>query len=238
MDKVFGLRAVSTPDEGMIATAKSDRSESVGSDSRLVLDDLRVWDARSPHSALLEGTARRLLDAYAWLRDRASRWAKDDRRSRQWIRSAASSPDGRPTEQSGGGVDELKRTFVRIITDLDRALPKPPAGDRGGPSSTQRSSLTGTAVRSGVDGVDSNEKRRELKTLRKRLTVMYDRLRATEKERRDLSDVVRRNPPDRATTDSLKAALAKQKEKNAHLQAIVDEMSAIQAAHQRRQLLE
>lgn len=71
--------------------------------------------------------------------------------------------------------------------------------------------------------------------LRKHLALLTDRLKAVDKDKRDLLDAMHRNrsarPSATETADSLRAMLDKERSKNDHLQAVVDEMFDAVAAH-------
>lgn len=73
------------------------------------------------------------------------------------------------------------------------------------------------------------------RSLRKRLALVTDRLRAVDKDKRDLLDAVHRNRPNRPaateTADSLRAALDRERRKNEHLQSVVDDMFAAHNDH-------
>lgn len=67
---------------------------------------------------------------------------------------------------------------------------------------------------------------RELRKLRKHLSVVNDRLKMADKEKRDLLNALQRNQsnPSAPSVDALQKMLDKEKEKNVHLQSVVDEM--------------
>lgn len=64
----------------------------------------------------------------------------------------------------------------------------------------------------------------ESRALRKRLAAVGDRLMAVEKEKNDLIEALSRHREVSTTVDRLRHAVAREREKNVHLQSVVDDM--------------
>jgi len=231
VEEAFGTRvqARDTNDEGTIK--RRDAEESTAAASTLRMSDLRVWDKRSPNDGLLNSIARRLLVHHRRLRADRDRLTADRERLRQLIEAqsvqSTSANHHRSVDEltrvldgdsPAGGVPAVlqKRELVEIMTRIRDALTanrenRPSGTENGGNSCCSRRLHGMTAVH-------------ESRELRKRLALVTDRLKAAEKDRRDLLGVVERSRSDPTPIESLRAVLGKEREKNDHLQSVVDVM--------------
>ncbi|KAL5243493.1 hypothetical protein ACI65C_010903 [Semiaphis heraclei] len=181
----------------------------------LGVNDIRVWDRRSPNDEILKSIAERLLIVHGrWrLEAETHRLTAAGERLRWLI----------PQSMSSAGVPELsrvldgdlqilqKRDLVEIMTCVRDGL----SVNRG-----PRTSVTGNSCCGGR--LHSMMATQELRELRTRLTLVKDRLRAVEKDKRDLLSIVERSQSDPTTVESLQTVLSKEREKNDHLQSVVD----------------
>lgn len=221
MDEAFGVR-VQTHD-------KNDEETIVGRGAKesevpmLGVNDIRVWDRRSPDDEVLNSIAGKLLIMYGRLRVETHRLKADKERLRWLIAQSVSSADSPVDELSrmldgdlqATGVPTVlqKRDLVEIITRVRDAL----SANREHRTSVTGNSCCGRRLHSVMAT-------HELRELRARLTAVKDRLRAAEKDKRDLLDIVERSRSDPTTVESLQAVLSKEREKNVHLQSVVDDM--------------
>lgn len=222
------VQARDTNDEGTIK--RRDAEASTAAVLTLRMSDLRVWDKRSPDDGVLNSIAGRLLVHHRRLRAERDRLAADRERLHQLIEAKSV----QSTSANHHSVDELtrvldgdspagcvpavlqKRELVEIMTRIRDALTanrenRPSVAENGGNSCCSRRLHGMTAVH-------------ESRELRKRLALVTDRLKAAEKDRRDLLGVVERSRSDPTPIESLRAVLSKEKEKNDHLQSVVDVM--------------
>lgn len=190
------------------------------------VNDIRVWDRRSPDDGVLTAIAGKLLAAHGLLRAETDRLAADRDRLRQLIVQTAVPSAGHTVDElarvpldggrSTGAVPAVvrKRDLVDIMTRIRDAL----SANRGhGPFAAPGNSCSGGRR---YDVIAAHE----LREVRKQLALVTDTLKATEKDKSDLLDVLARSRSDPTTTESLRAVLAKEKEKNDHLQSVVDDM--------------
>ncbi|XP_022180037.1 uncharacterized protein LOC111040420 [Myzus persicae] len=221
VDEAFGVR-VQTHD-------KNDEETIVGRGAKesevpmLGVNDIRVWDRRSPDDEVLNSIAGKLLIMYGRLRAETHRLKADKERLRWLIAQSVSSADSPVDELSrmldgdlqATGVPTVlqKRDLVEIITRVRDAL----SANREHRTSVTGNSCCGRRLHSVMAT-------HELRELRARLTAVKDRLRAAEKDKRDLLDIVERSRSDPTTVESLQAVLSKEREKNVHLQSVVDDM--------------
>lgn len=212
------------------------------------IDDLRVWDPRSRHDAVMDSIANKLLDVYArfWIRIEKGIVVQNE-----WvIRSAGSAEplDDRVPSSQSTGLPEL-RDFVDIVVTVRDALsenyhrqhddvnsPKTLENLAAAESkihSSQKGSLQevdGILMQANgqhfrVDGQSLTKRQKSIRELRKNLALVTDRLKAVDKEKRDLMVAVHRIQLDPSVI-SLQAILEKEKEKNVYLQSLVDKMFA------------
>ncbi|XP_027849465.1 uncharacterized protein LOC114129041 [Aphis gossypii] len=233
VEEAFGgtrVQARDTNDEqGTIK--RRDAEESTAAVSTLRMSDLRVWDKRSPNDGSLNSIAGRLLVHHRRLRAEWDRLTADRERLRQLaeakpVRSTGANHRSvdelaRPLDgdSSAGGVPAVlrKRELVEIMTRIRDALTA--ANRENGPSVAENGGNSCCSRR--LHGMTAVHESREL---RKRLALVTDRLKAAEKDRRDLLGVVERSRSDPTPIESLRAVLSKEKEKNDHLQSVVDVM--------------
>jgi len=199
-----------------------ERGTEVSTIPMLGVNDIRVWDRLSPDDEVLKSIAERLLIVHGRLRAETHRLTAARERLRWLITQSVS---------AGGQVEELakvldgdlqttgvpavlqKRDLVEIMTRVRDGL----TANRGHRPSVIGNSCCGRRLHSVMAT-------QELRELRKRLTLVKDRLRAAEKDKRDLLGIVERSRSDPTTVESLQAVLSKEKEKNNHLQSVVDDM--------------
>ncbi|CAI6346031.1 unnamed protein product [Macrosiphum euphorbiae] len=187
--------------------------------SMLEVSDIRVWDSRSPDDEVLKSIAERLLIVHGRLRAETRRLAADRERLRSLIAQSASSAElarALDGDLQATGVPTAvlqKRDLVEIMTRVRDAL----SANHGHMPSVAGNSCCGRRLHSAMAT-------QELRELRTRLAVVKDRLRAAEKDKRDLLGIVERSRSDPTTVESLRAVLGKEKEKNNHLQSVVDDM--------------
>jgi len=189
----------------------------------LGVNDIRVWDKRSPDDEILKSIAERLLIVHGRLRAETHRLTAARERLRWLITQSMSS--------AGGPVDELARVLDTDlqVTGVPTVLQKRDLVEimtrvRDGLSANRwhRTSVTGNSCCG--RRLHSVLATQELRELRTRLTLVKDRLRAAEKDKRDLLGIVERSRSDPTTVESLRAVLSKEREKNDHLQSVVDDM--------------
>lgn len=208
---------------------RQDRQDGMECTAPFGLDDLRVWDPRSRHDEVLDAIAGKLLDVYKRFWTRIERGA-----------AAEALPE--------------KRDLVEIVEAVRDALlenhhQRPRREDDGTPKTLRRLAAAGSGIQSRrnrpaspkaggipmrpedrsfcVDGRQPAEvlRRESTRELRKRLALVTDRLKAADKEKRDLMVAVRRSQVD-PTTVTLQTMLDREKEKNVHLQSTVDKLFA------------
>jgi len=188
------------------------------------VSDIRVWDRRSLDDEVLNSIAEKLLIVHGRLRAEKRRLAAVKERLR-WLITQSSSSAGSPVNELAQALnDDLqvkgvpiavlqKRDLVEIMTRIRDAL----SANRGHRPSVSGNSCCGRRLHSVMAT-------QELRELRARLALVKDRLRATEKDKRDLLGIVERSRSDPTTVESLQAVLSKEREKNNHLQSVVDDM--------------
>ncbi|XP_060867526.1 uncharacterized protein LOC132942867 [Metopolophium dirhodum] len=187
--------------------------------SMLGVSDIRVWDRRSPDDEVLKSIAERLLIVHGRLRAETRRLAADRERLRWLIAQSASSAElARALDgdlQATGVLTAVlqKRDLVEIMTHVRDAL----LANHGHRPTVARNSCCGRRLHSAMAT-------QELRELQSRMAVVKDRLRAAEKDKRDLLGIVERSRSDPTTVESLRAVLSKEKEKNNYLQSVVDDM--------------
>jgi len=224
VDEAFGLRAQEHDriDEETIEGREAEESTV----PMLGVSDIRVWDRRSPDDEVLKSIAERLLIVHGRLRAETRRLAADRERLRRSIAQSAAPSAGGPVGELARALDGglqatagvptavlRKRDLVEIMTRVRDAL----SANRGHGSPVAGSSCCGRRLHSAMAT-------QELRELRTRLAVVKDRLRAAEKDKRDLLGIVERSRSDPTTVESLRAVLSKEREKNNHLQSVVDDM--------------
>lgn len=216
---------------------QQDREDDVKCTAPFGLDDLRVWDRHSRHGEVLDAIAGKLLDVYARF------WTR--------IESGVARNNRVPPSRSTAEELPVKRDLVEIVVAVRDALLENhhhhQREDHGAPKTLQKLTAAGSGIQSRrnrpaskaegiltqaedqsfpVDGRQPVVMRREsTRELRKRLALVTDRLKAADKDKRDLMVAVRRSPMDPMTV-SLQAMLDKEKEKNFNLQSIVDKLFA------------
>jgi len=215
MDEAFGSRGQvhDKIDEETIEERKESTVSILG------VSDIRVWDRRSPDDEVLKSIAERLLIVHGRLRAETRRLAADREQLRWLIAQSASSAelaralDGNLQATSVLTTVLQKRDMIEIMTHVRDAL----SANHGHRSTVAGNSCCGRRLHSAMAT-------QELRELRTRLAVVKDRLRAAEKDKRDLLVIVERSRSDPTTVETLRAVLSKEKEKNNHLQSVVDDM--------------
>jgi hypothetical protein len=215
------VQAHDTNDEETIK--RRDTEESTVSTIRM--SDIRVWDRRSPNDGVLNSIAGRLLVHNRRLQAETDRLAADRERLRWLIAQSVSSASNQVDELTrvlngdfSASVPAVlqKRELIEIMTRVRDAL----LANRGNRLSVAENGGNSCCNRR-LHGLTAAH---ELRELRKRLALVTDRLRAAEKDKSDLLGIVERSRSDPTPIESLRAVLSKEKEKNDHLQSVVDVM--------------
>ncbi|VVC30887.1 Hypothetical protein CINCED_3A023367 [Cinara cedri] len=229
------------------AEFKRQDSYAVGREERAMpfgMGDLRVWDPRSRHGAVLDAIAGKLFDVYARFWTRAARAAAQNERSRPSVTKSTGEglADRGPTAMPG--IRDLVEIVVAVRDALSGHHRRRHDDDRDlgtGPAVAAVASKTharqGRRLRvevmpthvedrsSRADGQPPAVRRESTRELRKRLALVTDRLKLVDKEKRDLMVAVHRVRLDPSVT-LLRATLDKERKKNVRLQSVVDEMFA------------
>lgn len=233
------MRVVS--DRRSLRNEKSAQESDIGHDGEseektapFGMSDIRVWDRRSPYDEVLDEIARKLVDVYSRLWAEASRsTAEKEQLPNQSLVSSQSAERVVEESEADAGlevnqseVDWLSHDLAGVMVCVRDALS---ANLNDGQDSTRRSPSNVDNTLHAKDGrtargTTSLIATQQLRKVRNRLALVTDRLRASNKEKRDLLDALQRNRLDPTVAESLQAMLNKEKEKNVHLQSVIDEM--------------
>lgn len=226
MREAFGMRVVAGDWKALDRTAAAE--EEMPTPFRV--DDLRVWDGGSPHHKVLDSTASRLFDAYQRVQHDAKAAVAAER---ERLRSALAADADHVVADAPEGLGPMaaigvagKRELVAVMagiheilqeTWVDRAKEPRPRGGLEAKRSvrTKGGQCTSSAV---------SRLQHESRKLRKQLSVAEDRLKAADKEKRDLLVALRKNRYEPVAADTLMADVDREREKNVRLQSVVDEM--------------
>lgn len=238
MDEAFGLLVVCCCKKGDAKTLPSTSATAFGS-SKIPFraNDIKVWDRKSPHDAALDAIAGKLFDVYRRMWIETGRVSAEKQQLCELIRLVSADQQ----QESGDDLTGVLRHGRRVMTVEEERVD----GQRL-PDTVDRRDLI-EIVALVHDALKNNQYMRqeskvnarlkkgnstampvaqELRHLRQQLALVTERLKVTEKEKRDLRDALQRSRPEPTKVDLIRAKLDKEIEKNVHLQSVVDDMYA------------